>query len=82
MPVEEVEGQCHKNQLVVAGQYLVMEAHTFDVVKDVEEVGLDGVRVGGLAQDLQERGVRHEEETREQEALLLQVAAVTHTTHA
>lgn len=29
-----------------------MKANSFDVVKDVEEVSLDGVGVRGLAQDL------------------------------
>ena len=52
-----------------------MEADALDVVEDVEEVGLDGVRVRCLAQDLQQGGVGDEEEPREQQALLLQVAA-------
>lgn len=51
-----------------------MEADTFDVVEDVEEVGLDGVRVRGLAQDLQQGRVRDKEETRKQQTLLLQIA--------
>lgn len=34
---------------------------------------LYGVRVRGLAQDLQQSGVRHEEKTREHQTLLLQV---------
>lgn len=40
-----------------------MEFDTFDVIKDVEKVGLDGVRVRGLAQDLQQSRVRNKEET-------------------
>lgn len=51
-----------------------MESDRFDVVEDVEEVGLDGVRVRRLAQDLQQGRVRDEEEARKQQALLLQVA--------
>ena len=50
-----------------------MESDTFDVVKDIEEVGLDGVGVGGLAQDLQQGRVRDEEEPRKQQTLLLQI---------
>ena len=52
-----------------------MEADTLDVVEDVEEVCLDGVRVRRLAQDLQQGGVGDEEEARKQQPLLLQVAA-------
>lgn len=55
-------------------RYLVMKPNSFDVVEDVEKVGLDGVGVRGLAQDLQQRGVRHEEEAREQKTLLFQIA--------
>lgn len=51
-----------------------MESDTFDVVEDVEEVGLDGVGVRGLAQDLQQGRVRDKEETRKQQTLLLQIA--------
>lgn len=51
-----------------------MESDAFDVVKDVEKVGLDGVRVRGLAQDLQQGRVRDEEETRKQQTLLLQIS--------
>lgn len=54
--------------------HLVMESDTFDVVEDVEEVGLDGVGVRGLAQDLQQGRVRDKEETRKQQTLLLQIA--------
>lgn len=43
-----------------------MKSDTFDVVKDVEEMCLDGVGVRGLAQDLQQCRVRDEEETRKQ----------------
>ncbi len=35
---------------------------------------LDGVRVGGLAQDLEQRRVGHKEEPGEQQSLLLQVS--------
>ena len=64
---------------VEGGLHLVVEADTLDVVEDVEQVSLDGVGVGGLAQDLQQGGVRHEEEPREQETFLLQVAGNTST---
>lgn len=51
-----------------------MESNTFDVVEDVEEVGLDGVGVRGLAQDLKQGRVRDEEETRKYQSLLFQIA--------
>ena len=51
-----------------------MELDCLDVIKHRQEMGLDGVGVGGLTQDLQQGRVRHEEETREQQTLLLQVA--------
>lgn len=60
-----------------------MEADTFNVVKDIEQVGLDGVGVRGLAQYLQQCRVRHKKEPREQQTLLLQVPishTITHTT--
>ena len=41
---------------------LVVELHQCRVVEDGEKVGLDGVRVGGLAKDLQEGRVRDKEE--------------------
>ena len=50
-----------------------MKLDRFDVVEDAEQVSLDGVTVAGLAEDLKESRVRNEEETRKQEALLLQV---------
>ena len=45
--------------------HLVMKSDSFDVVEDVEKVGLDSVGVGGLAQDLQKSRVGDKEETRE-----------------
>lgn len=51
-----------------------MKADSFDVVKDVEQVGLDGVGVRGLAKDLKQGGVRDKEEPRKQQSLLLQIA--------
>ena len=42
-----------------------MEGDGGDIIKDGEEVGLDGVSVRGLAEYLQQGGVRHEEEPRE-----------------
>ena len=53
--------------------HLVMESDTFDVVKDIEKVGLDGVRVRGLAQDLQQCRVGDKDEARKQQTLLLQI---------
>lgn len=52
-----------------------MEADRFDVVEDVKQVSLDSVRVRRLTQDLQKSRIRHEEKTREQQALLLQIAS-------
>lgn len=40
-----------------------------------QQVGLDGVRVAGLTQNLQQGGVRHEEESGEDQTLLLQVSS-------
>lgn len=51
-----------------------MESDTFDVVEDVEEVCLDCVGVRGLAENLQQSRVRHKEETRKKQTLLLQIA--------
>ena len=59
------------------GSCLVVEADALDVVEHVEEVGLDGVWVRRLPQDLQQGGVGHEEEAWEQQTLLLQVAGGT-----
>ena len=52
-----------------------MELDRLDVVKHGQQVGLDGVGVGRLTQDLQQGRVGHKEETWEQQPLLLQVAA-------
>ena len=51
-----------------------MELHCLDVVKDRQQVGLDGMWVTGLTQNLKQGGVGHKEESREQETFLLQVA--------
>ena len=53
---------------------LLVESDSLDIVKYAEQVGLDGVRVGGLPEDLEEGRVRHEEEAREDEPLLLEVS--------
>lgn len=53
--------------------HLFMKLDTLDIVKDIEKVGLDGVGVGGLAQDLQQGRIRDKEETRKQQTLLLQI---------
>lgn len=52
---------------------LIVKADRFDIVKDVKQVSLDGVRVRCLAQDLQKSWIRHEEKTGEQQTLLLQI---------
>ena len=52
-----------------------MELDHLGVIKDAQQMGLDGVRVGRLAENLQEGRVRDEEETREQKTFLLKVAA-------
>ena len=52
----------------------VVELDAGRVVEDGQQVRLDGVRVGRLTEDLQQRRVRHEEEARERQPLLLQVA--------
>ncbi len=54
---------------------LLVKSDGLDIVKDTQEVSLDRVRIGGLAEDLQKSWVRHEEETREDETFLLQVAS-------
>ena len=51
-----------------------MELDALDVVEHAQQVSLDGVRVTGLTEDLQQCRVRNEEESREQQTLLLQVA--------
>lgn len=53
--------------------HLFMKLDTLDIVKDIEKVGLDGVGVRGLAQDLQQGRIRDKEETRKQQTLLLQI---------
>ena len=53
---------------------LLVELHSLNVVKHGQQVGLDGVGVTSLTKDLQKGGVRHEEESWEQETLLLQVS--------
>lgn len=69
---------CVRDSMDVLGGHLIMESDSFDVIKDIEEVGLDGVGVRGLAQDLQQGRVRHKEEARKQQALLLQIAVKEH----
>ena len=52
----------------------VVELDAGRVVEDGQQVRLDGVRVGRLTEDLQQRRVRHEEEARERQPLRLQIA--------
>lgn len=56
-----------------SSDHLFMEADTFDVVKDVEQVSLDGVRVRCLAQNLQQCRIWYKEETWKQQTLFLQI---------
>ena len=49
---------------------LVVELHQRRVVEDGEKVGLDCVRVGGLAKDLQEGWVRDKEEPKTRNRIL------------
>ena len=49
---------------------LVVELHQRRVVEDGEKVGLDCVRVGGLAKDLQEGRVRDKEEPKTRNLIL------------
>jgi len=51
-----------------------MESDRFDVVENIEKMGLDGVGVRGLTQDLQQGRVRDKEEAWKQETLLFQIA--------
>lgn len=53
--------------------FLLVEGDSLDVVKDAQQVGLDGVGVRGLSENLKESRVRHKEEAWEDESLLLQV---------
>jgi len=50
-----------------------MEVDTFDVVKDIKQVSLDGVGVRCLAQNLQQRRIRYKEELWKQQSLFLQI---------
>ena len=53
---------------------LLVELDEHDAVEDGLQVRLDGLRVGALREDLEERRVGHEEEAREGGALLVEVA--------
>ena len=53
----------------------LVEGHSLDVVKHAEKVGLDGVRVRRLSEDLQQSRVRDKEEARKDKPLLLEVAS-------
>ena len=55
--------------------FLLMEGDRLNVVKDAQQVSLDGVRVGSLPKNFQQSWVGHEEETREDESLLLEVTS-------
>lgn len=52
-----------------------MELDSFNVVKHVQQMGLDGVGVRCLAQNLQQSGIRDEKESRKTQPFLLQVSA-------
>ena len=51
-----------------------MDGDGGDIIKDREEVGLDGVSVRGLAEYLQQGGVRHKEKPGKYQPLLLQIS--------
>jgi len=51
-----------------------MESHSFDIVENVEQMSLDGVRVACLSKNFQEGRVRNEEKTRELQSLLFQIS--------
>lgn len=51
-----------------------MELDSFNVVKHVQQMGLDGVGVRCLAQNLQQSGIRDKEEARKAQPFLLQVS--------
>ena len=53
---------------------LLVEVHCLDVVKHTQQVRLDGVGVGSLAENLEKSWIRHKEEPRKDQSLLLQVA--------
>lgn len=53
---------------------LLVELDSFNVVKHIQQMGLDGVGVRCLAQNLQQSRVRHEEESRKAQPFLLQVS--------
>ena len=55
--------------------FLLMKCHCLRIVKDTEEVSLDGVRIRGLSKNLQEGRIRNKEEPREDESLFLKVAS-------
>lgn len=50
-----------------------MELDSFNVVKHIQQMGLDGVGVRCLTQNLQQGGIRHKEEARKAKPFLLQV---------
>lgn len=51
-----------------------MKLDCLEIVKHRQQVGLDSVGVASLTQDLQQGGVRHKEESGEQQTLLLKVS--------
>ena len=53
----------------------LMEGDSFDIVKQTQQMGLNGMGVRSLAKDLQEGRIRDKEETRKDESLLLKVAS-------
>lgn len=54
--------------------YLFVEFDILDVVKDIEQMSLDGMRVASLTKNFQKYGIRHKKEARKQKSFLLQVA--------
>ena len=50
-----------------------MKLDRLGVIKDAQQMSLDGMRITSLTKDLKKGGVRHKEETWEEETLLLKV---------
>lgn len=65
-----LRGEDGQNGLIV----LLVKLDHLDVVEHVEQMGLYRMRVAGLAQDLQQCRVGHEEKARKQQTLLFQVS--------
>ena len=54
--------------------FFLLEGDRLDIVEDSQQMSLDGVRVAGLTQDLQQCRIGDEEEARKAKTLLFQVS--------